>query len=629
MSTPTSPRPLGQGPRALRRRRRACCSWWPRTGSSAFDVVFAEPIPDKGRVLTAMTAFWCERAGRPGARPPGHRRSRRDPPAGAAGLGGAARWPIAGRAMLVRRAEMLPLECIVRGYLAGRPATSTAHRAPCTARPCRPGCGWPTGSPEPMFTPSTKADEGHDENIAFDEAVDLVGPRTAARGPRHLCLDAYRAGRAGGPRRRASSLADTKFELGYVDGELALCDEVVTPDSSRLLAGRPGGAGHHPAGVRQAAAAGLAGGQRLGQDARPRRRCPPEVVRGDLRALRRRLRADHRAPPGRLVRCRVADEVRGPRRGAAAARDRRSRGGHHRAGAARPRLRRRHRRAGRQGRSASSWRRADEAAARGRAEEMADRLLANPVIEERRRRGAVRPPSGTADGRPGRGGGLPRDQLRARRGAAPSSRLGGAGPSCVWHGADDLGRRSTPSSCPAGSPTATTCGPGRLARFSPVMEAVAAFAAAGGPVVGICNGFQVLTEAGSCPGRCRRTAACASCARRSGVRVASDPLGAHRRRSTVGHRAAAARSTTSWATTSATGATLRRAAGRGPGGAALHRQPQRLGRRHRRHLQRRRQRGRPHAPPRAGLRRAARVDRRRACCCGALLGSTRPAARAA
>jgi phosphoribosylaminoimidazole-succinocarboxamide synthase len=196
---------------------------------SAFDVIMAEPIRDKGRVLTAMTVFWCEEMAdvAPGTL------LATSPEEIAAALPGQslpAEW--AGRSLLVRRAEMLPIECIVRGYLAGQAhaeyeRSGTVH-----------GTVMPTGLrmadrlAEPIFTPSTKAAEGHDLNISFDEAVNLVGAE-AAGAARDICLELYHRAAA-----RAADvgfiLADTKFELGYVDGLLSLCDEVCTPDSSRL-----------------------------------------------------------------------------------------------------------------------------------------------------------------------------------------------------------------------------------------------------------------------------------------------------------------------------------------------------------------------------------------------------------
>ncbi len=198
---------------------------------SAFDVVLAEPIPDKGRVLTALTAFWL---GQLADLAPNHLVST-DPadfpeevagPAGPAGL--------AGRAMLVRRADMLPIECIVRGYLSGSAwkeyqSSGTMHGAALPG-----GMSEADRLPEPVFTPSTKAAEGHDVNLSFDQAIDLVG-REVAEVCRDLCLAAYR--RAS---RRAAErgliIADTKFELGFIDGRLAICDEVLTPDSSRFWA---------------------------------------------------------------------------------------------------------------------------------------------------------------------------------------------------------------------------------------------------------------------------------------------------------------------------------------------------------------------------------------------------------
>ena len=201
---------------------------------SAYDVVFDEPIPEKGRVLTATTAFWVEELAdvAPGtvvsADPV--EIARRVPEAGPLS---SSRWStIDGRVLLVRRAEMLPIECIVRGYLAGQAydeyaVTGTMHGA---AMPG--GLRLASRLPAPMFTPATKAEEGHDLNIGFDDAVAIVG-RTAAEKAREISLALYAKAAA----RAAAAglvLADTKFELGYVDGELCLCDEVVTPDSSRL-----------------------------------------------------------------------------------------------------------------------------------------------------------------------------------------------------------------------------------------------------------------------------------------------------------------------------------------------------------------------------------------------------------
>ncbi len=207
---------------------------------SAYDVIFAEPIPDKGRVLTAMTAFWNEEL----ADLAPSSIVTADPaeivarvPATAA-LPGPAGVPAgvepwwSGRALLVRRAEMLLLECIVRGRLAGQAYDEYAASGTVHGEPMPAGLQLADRFAEPIFTPSTKAGEGHDLNIGFDAAVDLVG-RDAATAARDLSLALF--GRAA--ERAAAAgfvLADTKFELGYVDGVLSLCDEVVTPDSSRL-----------------------------------------------------------------------------------------------------------------------------------------------------------------------------------------------------------------------------------------------------------------------------------------------------------------------------------------------------------------------------------------------------------
>ena len=204
---------------------------------SAFDVVMAEPIPDKGRVLTAMSAFWFEQFA---DLVPGHVISTdladapedlRDPS-----------W--AGRAMLCHRAEMLPIECIVRGYLTGSAwkeyrASGTMHGTPLPA-----GLEESSKLPEPVFTPSTKADEGHDENISFEAAVDLVG-REVAEAARDISLACYRRG-ADWAAERGILIADTKFELGMVDGVLTLCDEVLTPDSSRFWPADRWQPGHTP-----------------------------------------------------------------------------------------------------------------------------------------------------------------------------------------------------------------------------------------------------------------------------------------------------------------------------------------------------------------------------------------------
>lgn len=198
---------------------------------SAFDVVMAESVPDKGRVLTAMSVFWFDELSDIVGN---HLVS-----ASLDSLPESARHPaLAGRMMLVRRAEMLPIECIVRGYVAGS-AWKEYHRYGTIHSMAVPaGLREADRLPEPMFTPSTKAAVGaHDENIHFDRAVELVGGELAEQA-RELSLAMFakateRAEAAG------FLLADTKFELGLVDDgdggkELVVADEVLTPDSSRF-----------------------------------------------------------------------------------------------------------------------------------------------------------------------------------------------------------------------------------------------------------------------------------------------------------------------------------------------------------------------------------------------------------
>jgi phosphoribosylaminoimidazole-succinocarboxamide synthase len=192
---------------------------------SAFDVVMAEPIPDKGRVLTAMSAFWFEQfRGVVGS----HLISTHldDMPAEAR----RPEWE--GRTMLCRRAEMLPIECIVRGYLSGSAWKAYRSNGTMNGQRLPEGLLESVQLPEPVFTPSTKAATGHDENISFEAAVDLIGAEMADRA-RSVAIELYTRG-ATWAAERGIIIADTKFELGLVDGELVLADEVLTPDSSRF-----------------------------------------------------------------------------------------------------------------------------------------------------------------------------------------------------------------------------------------------------------------------------------------------------------------------------------------------------------------------------------------------------------
>ena len=193
---------------------------------SAFDVVLPSGIPHKGAVLTQISRFWFERM----AVCPNHLIS-----------ADATSFPqhlqehhdlLAGRTMLVRRAERVDVECVVRGYLIG----SGWKDYQATGAVC--GIELPADMPlagrleEPIFTPASKSDDGHDENISFDTMVDMVGAETAER-LRELSLQIYGEARvfAG---ERGIIIADTKFEFGFIDGELSLIDELLTPDSSRF-----------------------------------------------------------------------------------------------------------------------------------------------------------------------------------------------------------------------------------------------------------------------------------------------------------------------------------------------------------------------------------------------------------
>jgi phosphoribosylaminoimidazole-succinocarboxamide synthase len=193
---------------------------------SVFDVVLNEPITDKGRVLTAMTAFWLDVLKDVA---PNHLVSldAGDFPAGAEDIP-----DVVGRTMLVRKAEMLPIECIVRGYISGSAWAEYKKSGTMHGMPLPAGMKESEKLPEPVFTPSTKAQEGHDENISFEAACDLVGVETATR-VRELSLATYQRG-ADLAESRGIIIADTKFEFGVIDGQLALCDEILTPDSSRF-----------------------------------------------------------------------------------------------------------------------------------------------------------------------------------------------------------------------------------------------------------------------------------------------------------------------------------------------------------------------------------------------------------
>ncbi|MDP6866990.1 MAG: phosphoribosylaminoimidazolesuccinocarboxamide synthase [Acidimicrobiales bacterium] len=201
---------------------------------SAFDVVMAEPITDKGRVLTAMTAFWFEQFA---DLVDGHLISTDTADLGevlgsAIGSEDDVLAGLAGRTMLCHKAEMLPIECIVRGYITGSAWKEYRSSGTMHGTPMPDDLLEASRLSEPVFTPSTKADEGHDVNISYAEAVDLVGTEVA-EAARDASITCYLRG-AKWAAERGIIIADTKFEFGMVDGRLVLADEVLTPDSSRF-----------------------------------------------------------------------------------------------------------------------------------------------------------------------------------------------------------------------------------------------------------------------------------------------------------------------------------------------------------------------------------------------------------
>jgi phosphoribosylaminoimidazole-succinocarboxamide synthase len=188
---------------------------------STYDVVHPTPVPDKGKVLTGLSAFWFERTA---DIVPNHVVSVTD------GVPSEAR----GRAMVVRKLKMLPVEAVVRGYLSGSGWKDYQQTGAVCGIDLPGGLRESERLPEPIFTPATKAQEGHDENIDFDGAAELIGDRRLAEQLRELSIAVYEAA-SEHARQRGIILADTKFEFGLGDdGALTLGDEVCTPDSSRF-----------------------------------------------------------------------------------------------------------------------------------------------------------------------------------------------------------------------------------------------------------------------------------------------------------------------------------------------------------------------------------------------------------
>ncbi|WP_337174957.1 phosphoribosylaminoimidazolesuccinocarboxamide synthase [Paludisphaera sp.] len=206
---------------------------------SAFDWVLPTPIPDKGRVLSSLSEYWFGLLG-----VPNHLISTNvdDFPVA---LDDAARTSLRGRAMLVRKARVAPFECVVRGYLSGSGWKEYRQSGSVCGVSLPAGLVESDRLPEPIFTPATKAETGHDENVSFDVMADALGAEVAGT-LRDVSLEVYSRG-AELALSRGLILADTKFEWGFEDrtGELLLIDEVLTPDSSRywdVETYRPGGA---------------------------------------------------------------------------------------------------------------------------------------------------------------------------------------------------------------------------------------------------------------------------------------------------------------------------------------------------------------------------------------------------
>lgn len=197
---------------------------------SAFDVVMAEPIPQKGAVLTQMSAYWFRTLS--GTFPNHYLTADADEIIRRIPILAEHRATVTGRAMLVRRAEPIPFECVVRGYLAGSAWAEYQERGTMHGSPLPAGLRLGDKLPEPVFTPSTKAAEGHDVNIGSDDVVGMIGAELAEEA-RRISLEVYRRGAAWAAG-RGILVADTKLELGVIDGRLSVCDELLTPDSSRF-----------------------------------------------------------------------------------------------------------------------------------------------------------------------------------------------------------------------------------------------------------------------------------------------------------------------------------------------------------------------------------------------------------
>jgi len=193
---------------------------------SAFDWVMPQGIPDKGRILTQLSSYWFELLRVPNHLISTEVASLELPP------GSTSREQLAGRSMLVRKCEVVPVECVVRGYLEGSGWKEYRQNQAVCGVPLPPGLAQCSQLPQPIFTPATKEESGHDQNISLERMSQIVGADVAQE-LRRRSLEVYsRAAAHAGE--RGIIIADTKFEWGWAGGELILIDEVLTPDSSRF-----------------------------------------------------------------------------------------------------------------------------------------------------------------------------------------------------------------------------------------------------------------------------------------------------------------------------------------------------------------------------------------------------------
>jgi len=194
---------------------------------SAFDVVLPTPIPDKGKVLTQMSAFWFDRfkdvvpnhvVSTDVSKYPQNLHQFRD--------------QLEGRSMLVKKAKVFPVECVARGFLTGSGLKDYNKTGSVCGIKLPPGLRDSDRLPEPIFTPATKAETGHDENISEEQAAKIIGQDTVVR-LKELTLQLYSRG-VEYAKTRGIIVCDTKFEFGLIDGKISIVDEMLTPDSSRF-----------------------------------------------------------------------------------------------------------------------------------------------------------------------------------------------------------------------------------------------------------------------------------------------------------------------------------------------------------------------------------------------------------